>query len=271
MARRLVASSRIAATDLVVEVGPGLGALTAEVLATGARMQVIERDPERVRHLGARFVRELTTGQLQLISGDARSWRPAAVASPWRVLANPPFNLTAELVRGWLLDPGPAGSPIAIDLLLQREAAHKLSGSAEGQTRSSVLVRLAGGVGSMANVPRDAVAPPARVDMAWWCFRRREQAATPGDLRLVDRLLEQAFAGPHTVVDALRGLATAEQVRRQAGEHGYRPTDHPRQVSPLAWLDFARHLEMCGKLSQTAGPKERGSKRARVPVRRRKP
>ena len=244
-ALRLVAEARIAPGSQVLEVGPGLGALTTGLLAAGAQVVAIERDPGRVASLQKRFAAQVASGQLTLLSGDAlRLGRP--LTHPWRVLANPPFSLTAPLVRRWLVDSQPA--PVAIDLVLQREAALKLTGSEGAHTRSSVISHLCGTPHVVRHLPRDVVTPPSRVDLAIWSHRRTDEAPAPEELITIDRLLDHAFAGPHTMSEALRGLATGVQLRRQAAEHGWRPDAHPRSVPPAAWRALARLLVTCGRL-----------------------
>lgn len=242
---RIVAEAGIGADATVLEVGPGLGALTAALLAAGARVVAIERDPGRVAHLRTRFGDHLAAGRLNLICGDALTIQPE-LPPPWRVLANPPFNLTAVLIRRWLLECQPA--PVALDLVLQREAAHKLTGGDGAQTRSSIMARLTGTPQVRHHLPRDAVTPPSRVDLAVWCHRRDRNAPPADELVAIDRLLEVAFAGPRTMSEALRGLATGTQVRRQAAEQGWHADDHPRTLSPQAWRSLARLLVQCGRL-----------------------
>ncbi len=243
---RLVQEAGIAPGTNVLEVGPGLGALTAGLLAAGATVVAIERDPGRVVHLQQRFPAPLGSGQLTVLTGDALQVTPR-LRPPWRVLANPPFNLTAPLVRRWLLELDPA--PDAIDLVLQREAAHKLTGSDGAQTRSSIIARLTGTPHVVRHLPRDAVTPPSRVDLAIWRHRREREAPSPAELAAIDRLLDVAFAGPRTMNEALRGLATSVQIRRQASEQGWRPDEHPRTLTPAAWQTLARLLVMCGRLT----------------------
>jgi 16S rRNA (adenine1518-N6/adenine1519-N6)-dimethyltransferase len=246
-ARRLVAEAGVAAGERVVEVGPGLGVITAALLGVGARVVAIERDPTRVATLRTRFATEVADGHLTLMAGDALRVRPP-VASPFRVVANPPFNLTAALVRWWLLDSHPA--PVALDLVLQREAALKLTGGEGNHTRSSIIARLCGVPHLTRTLPRDVVSPPSRVDLAVWRHRRQAQAPAPDELAAVDRLLDHAFAGPRTMQEALRGLATGVQIRRQAAEQGWDPRAHPRTVPPAAWCALARLLVACGRLGQ---------------------
>ena len=54
-AQAVVAAAQVQPGDSVLEVGPGLGALTAAILESGASVTAVERDPARVAHLQARF------------------------------------------------------------------------------------------------------------------------------------------------------------------------------------------------------------------------
>ncbi len=227
----------------MVEVGPGLGALTAALLQRGATVQAVELDPARIAHLNQRFAAEIAAGRLILSAGDARQWRPH-LTEGWRAVANPPFALTSELVRRWLLADPP---PFALDLVLQRDAALKLTGSDTEQTRSSALLRSVGTPTVALTLPRNATLPPAHVDLCWWSYRRT-LAVPPADLAATDALLAHAFAGPHSLRAALRGLATGEQLRRHAREFAYDPDGPARAVPAMAWAPLALLLKHCGKL-----------------------
>lgn len=247
-ARAFVAAARLRAGDCVLEVGPGTGRITAELLAAGARVRAVERDPQRAAALREHFAAAIDDGSLQVLCGDALVLQPA-LDEHWRVVANPPFQLTSELVRRWLLEDLPGGWPSRIDLVLQREAAQRLCGTTNyGQSRNSVLCRLFGSPRLQKQLPRDAVRPPARVDLATWSLKRRQHELGPDDLRLVDRLLEPAFAGAHSLREALGPLATTTILKRNAKEFAYDPACHPRQVPPEAWLALARFLRQLGKI-----------------------
>jgi 16S rRNA (adenine1518-N6/adenine1519-N6)-dimethyltransferase len=242
--------------DAVLEVGPGLGAITHALLEAQAIVTAIETDPERVRQLRLRFATAVKGGRLMLVTGDATKVAPR-FDGPWRVVANPPFHHTADFLRRWwLMDAGPR----RVDLLLQLETARKLCGQhgggtrgesrfqAPGHSRGSAFAAATGRPAIHGGLPRDAVTPPARVDLAFWSWTAADDTPSPGERRSLDALLTQAFAGPRTLPEALRGLATSTQVKAFAAHHGLTLATHPREVPPAAWKDLARLLRQCGKL-----------------------
>ncbi|MFW5829581.1 MAG: ribosomal RNA small subunit methyltransferase A [Planctomycetota bacterium] len=249
VAKRFVHEARIRAGDEILEIGPGRGRISDELLAAGARVVLVERDPARAEHLRGHLAEAIAAGRAQVLCGDALVLQPH-LAADWRVVANPPFQITSQLLRTWLLEDLPAGPPRRIDLVLQKQAAQRLCGTTRyGQSRLSVLGRLFGSPRLLQHLKRDDVSPPSRVDLATFSLMRsREQAASAADLRLVDRLLEPAFAGPHSVRQALAGLASKAVLSRQAQLHGWNPDAHPRSVPPRAWLELARYLRQVGKV-----------------------
>jgi 16S rRNA (adenine1518-N6/adenine1519-N6)-dimethyltransferase len=87
----------------VLEIGAGLGALTAPLLERGQRVTAVETDRQLVPLLRERFEAELASGQLQVVEGDARELDYEALLAPLpppRVLAgNLPYHLSGLLLR----------------------------------------------------------------------------------------------------------------------------------------------------------------------------
>jgi 23S rRNA (adenine-N6)-dimethyltransferase len=91
-AQRLVSSSQIKPFDLVLDIGAGTGALTAPLLAAGARVVAVELHPSRARYLRERF-----GPSLRVVETDASELR--LPKRPFRVVANPPFGIMTALLR----------------------------------------------------------------------------------------------------------------------------------------------------------------------------
>ena len=151
-AARVVAAARVRPGELVFDIGAGEGALTAHLVRAGARVIAVELNPRRAGVLRERFP------GVRVVQADATSVRWPG--RPFRVVASPPYGISASLVRA-LLAPGSA--LVAADLVLQRAVVRRYaSGSAR---RFSMNAGLA--------LPRRAFRPPPRVDSAVLVVRRR--------------------------------------------------------------------------------------------------
>ena len=115
-AREIVRDAGIAPGDLVLDVGAGTGALTAPLLAVGARVVAVEFHPARARILRRRFA-DADVDVVQADAGDLRLPR-----RPFRVVANPPFALTTALLKR-ILQPGSA--LVTADLVVPRHVARR--------------------------------------------------------------------------------------------------------------------------------------------------
>jgi len=240
-ARGFVATAGVRKRDVVLEAGAGLGNLTAALLATGAEVHAVELDKRRVAALNERFRGELQQRRLFLHQGDARRAAPR-LREGWRVVANPPFNLTAPLVRRWLIDALPGGPPRALDLVLQFQAAQKLTPQPGAFTRSSVISALFGEARISKKFRRDDVSPPSRVPLSGWSLRRSKEAPPAELLAVVDQVLEHGFSGLRSMRETMRKLLTVPQMKRQGQLNGWRLEHHPRTVEPRAWLAIAGFL-----------------------------
>ena len=150
-AARIVAAAGIEPGELVVDIGAGDGALTAHLLRAGARVVAVELHPGRAARLSHQFP------QATLVHADAAGLR--LPGRPFRVVASPPYGITARLLRRLL---APGSRLVAADLVLQRAVVRK---HASRRVRG---FRVTMGP----PVPRRAFRPPPQVDSAVLVVRR---------------------------------------------------------------------------------------------------
>lgn len=159
-ARRLVADADIPLGAVVLDVGAGFGALAAPLIASGARVIAVEAHPGRARFLRDRFGRAIVV--VQADAGDLR-----LPLRPYHVVANPPFGVTAPLLRR-LLQPG--SRLVSALLVLQEQAARRWAGpNAPGVQRWGRTFDASLGI----RVPRSAFHPSPHVDARVLVIRRR--------------------------------------------------------------------------------------------------
>ena len=160
-AARIVADARIRPAELVLDIGAGHGALTRQLIAAGAHVLAVEMHPDRARRLRQRFA----DAPVRVIEADATALR--LPRRPFRVVANPPFNVTTALLRRLL---APGSRLVAADLVLPPHAVLRwASGRAPGSGRWRSSHQLA--VGD--RVPRSAFVPHAPSDCLTLVVRRR--------------------------------------------------------------------------------------------------
>jgi 23S rRNA (adenine-N6)-dimethyltransferase len=161
-AERVVSDAGVAPGDLVIDIGAGTGAVTAPLVAAGARVIAVELHPQRLAVLRDRFAGDDVT----VVRADVADLR--LPRRPFRVVANPPFAVTSQVLKR-LLQPGTR--LVRADLVVQHAAARRwAAGRAPGAGRWSRDYHL--GVGR--HVPRRAFAPRPPVDCATLVIHRRE-------------------------------------------------------------------------------------------------
>lgn len=135
IARRMVETAEVNPKDIVLEIGPGKGILTEELLKTGAKVIAVEKDIELFNFLNKKFETFILSNHLTLLNADIRDYlKPKNVSVRHRVfnkaVANIPYYLTGQLLR-LLLDPLSKSYQLKAKsyvLMLQKEVAQRIIG-----------------------------------------------------------------------------------------------------------------------------------------------
>ena len=176
------------AADVVLEVGPGLGALTEYLAERVARVHAVELDRGLEPYLAERLRgRE----NVDLTFGDALRLDLAALdPAPTKFVANLPYNVATPLIVE-SLDGLPSVSQWTV--MVQREVADRLFArpSTKAYGAVSVLVQLAAERTGFHPVSRTVFRPPPNVDSALVAFRR---IPLPEDFAAIKNVVEAAFA-----------------------------------------------------------------------------
>ncbi|MBI4079997.1 ribosomal RNA small subunit methyltransferase A [Candidatus Kaiserbacteria bacterium] len=166
-AKRLVDSLHVNTQETILEIGPGKGALTKELLKTGAHVIAIEKDGQLVEQLRETFKNEVMAGKLELLEKDIRNFDPSshnALRSTNYVLAaNIPYYITGEIIRKFLTA---APQPRALALLVQKEVAERIIAGSGRESILSISVKSYGTPKSIAKVSRGNFSPSPSVDSA---------------------------------------------------------------------------------------------------------
>lgn len=151
--------------DMVIEIGPGTGALTRALLQRGATVYAIETDERAVTVLKEAFAAEITAGQLRLIYDDVRIFDFGTLPiakKPYKIVANIPYYLSGFLLRHCLELPEP---PTTIVFLMQKEVVERIARDKKSSLLS-LSVRVYGEPKYFKTVSRGHFKPAPNVDSA---------------------------------------------------------------------------------------------------------
>ena len=150
------------AGDLVVEIGPGRGALTRRLLSHAARVVAIEVDADLAQSLPARLDEP---SNLSVVNADARTVDLDEVAgnSPYKVVANLPYYAANPIIRRFL---EAHRRPAQMVVMVQREVAESMTAAPGKMSLLSVAVQFYATAKMVCSVPPSAFRPAPKVTSA---------------------------------------------------------------------------------------------------------
>lgn len=163
--RWLTEAGSVTTTDTVLEIGPGTGALTKSLLATGATVIAVEADARAITILETTFAAEIAQGKLQLHHLDARTLAVASLGlrhGQFKVVANIPYYLSGFLLRTLLEG---QVQPTTLVFLMQKEVVTRIARDPK-ESILSLSVKAFGVPKYIKTVTRGHFNPPPKVDSA---------------------------------------------------------------------------------------------------------
>jgi len=216
---KIVASIAPRDDDTLVEIGPGLGALTRPLLAAARRLTVIEIDRDVIPRL-----REIP-GDLTIVEADALDVDYTQFAVPGkrlRLVGNLPYNISTPILFHLL---GQSAQIADMHFMLQKEVVERICAGPgeEAYGRLSAAIAARADVAHLFNVGSGAFTPAPKVDSAIVRLQPRPPAFAVRSWTDYDRVLAAAFSQRRkTLSNSLRALLTADQIRSTGIDPGLR-------------------------------------------------
>lgn len=193
--RQIVDAADIQEGEQIVEIGPGMGALTEPLLAAGAKVEAVEIDEDLIPSLQATFG---SNDNFKLINQDALTYEAPKV--PYKLVANIPYYITSPLINHFLLEQfldEKKVAPSTIVIMVQKEVAEKIiakkGSKPEKHSVLSLQVHLFGDVEWVCEAPSSSFDPAPKVDSAVIKINVAEQPKIQGDLKKIFWLFNVSF------------------------------------------------------------------------------
>lgn len=159
-------AAHIGPDDTVLEIGPGLGTLTAELSRRAKQVISVEFDPD----LAAGLADRVPAANLKVIHQDILQFDLTSLPRDYKVSANLPYYITSKIVRLLLESPNP---PLETSLLVQKEVAERMAATPGDMSILGIAVQYYAEATLGPVIPAELFTPPPKVDSQIISLKRR--------------------------------------------------------------------------------------------------
>ena len=162
--RKIIEAGEIVATDTIIEIGPGKGALTERLLENNCKVIAVEKDYELFEFLKDKFASQISSGTLVLVRGDILEFEVDDYKlQNYKIIANIPYNITGAILKKFLTAPH---QPERMVLMVQNEVAKRIVARDNKESILSISVKAYGEPKMVMKVPARYFSPAPKVDSA---------------------------------------------------------------------------------------------------------
>ncbi len=240
--RQISEAADLSEKDFVIEIGPGEGALTEKLLATGATVYAIEKDDRLIPLLNEKFSSEIQDGKFHLIHEDVLKVDIEKLLEnkKYKLIANIPYYITGMILELFL---STKHKPEKIVLLVQKEVAERIVSRDGKESILSMSVKLYGVPKIIDRVPRGAFRPIPNVDSAIILIdeinRKDKKVITPEIENKFFTTIKKAFGQRRKQIGNTLGV-TDEQISKI--NKNLSSKTRPEELSVKDWLSLCEIL-----------------------------
>lgn len=163
---KIVSAGRVTENDIVLEIGPGEGALTQKLLEKAKKVIAVEKDDRLISILKDKFSKNLENGSFELIHGDIleQNLQDLPIKTcQYKLIANIPYYITGQIFRKFLSG---TNQPNKMVVLVQKEVAERAAAKDGKESLLSISIKIYGQPKNMGTVARGNFNPIPNVDSA---------------------------------------------------------------------------------------------------------
>lgn len=254
---KMMESADLTASDVVVEVGPGIGIMTKELTKKAKKVYAVEIDPKIAEILSTICIQY---PNLKIVRGDIRDFSPKGIGR-YKVVANLPYYITSHVIKKFLEE---KNKPQTITVLIQREVAERICSKPGRMSVLAVAVQFYGQPEIKGLVSPLAFFPPPKVYSAILKIKVFKEPLFEGvDPKVFFRLVKAGFGEKRKMLaNSMSGglgleKATAEKLLKGAGVE---PMLRAERLSLDDWrriyMVFTKYLKIGGEHETTTDKSE---------------
>jgi 16S rRNA (adenine1518-N6/adenine1519-N6)-dimethyltransferase len=190
--RKIIVAGEVKNAENILEIGPGRGVLTQELLKMGAKVTAVEKDDDLFAFLSEKFSAEAQSGQLTLINKDILEFEPEKNGlKQYKIIANIPYNITGAILKKFLT----GHQPKTMVLMVQNEVGKRIVARDGKESLLSISVKAYGTPKIVTKVPSRYFSPPPKVDSVVISIKNIDKNAFQGGKVSEEKFWELVHAG----------------------------------------------------------------------------
>lgn len=231
--------------DIILEIGPGKGALTEKLLVSSGKVIAVEKDDALFEFLSEKFNEEIHLGKLNLIHGDILDFDVSALHvhknHTYKIVANIPYNITGQIIRKFLTE---THKPTDMVLLVQKEVSDRIVARDKKESLLSLSVKLYGTPKYIKKVPARDFSPAPKVDSAILHIKEiKSPQLTKKEEGLFFEVLHAGFAHKRKIlIGNLSEKYKKKYMKSLFEELNLSDKIRAEDLSLLEWISLARKL-----------------------------
>ncbi len=233
-------SVSITSDDTILEIGPGLGTLTSELLRRAGRVVAVEYDEDLARKLPGQF----PGTNLVVHHQDILQYDLSSLPTGYVVIANVPYYITSKIVEKLVTA---TNKPRAAVLLVQKEVAERIAAKPGDMSLLALSAQIYAQAELGIEVPREYFTPPPKVDSQVVVLRMREEPLiNQADEKTFWRVARAGFSAKRKKLRSsiAAGLAVDKVIAEALlTSVGIDPNSRAEDLSIDDWLRLAQRAE----------------------------
>lgn len=238
-------AAKIKASDLILEVGPGMGVLTEVLLKSAGRVIAVELDKKVLAFLRDHFAKEIESGKLVLVENDILKTNLPALGLQdfnFKIVCNLPYSITSKFFRQFL-EFGP--KPSEITVMIQKEVAERMISPAGEMNLLALSTQFFSEPEILFTVAPTCFWPEPEVDSA--VIRLQLKKSLPEvDVKMLFRLARLGFASKRKQLqnNLSNGLKIKSgEVKAVLEGLGLREDIRAQDLSVQNWVDLTKNID----------------------------
>jgi len=235
---KIIKEADIKKSDVVLEIGPGLGILTKELSKKAKKVIAVEKDDNLFKVLKQELKDH---SNVEVVNRDILGYDPRL--KEYKVIANLPFNIASAVIRKFLEAKNP---PEEMILMVQKEVAQRITAEPPDMTVLSLSVQLYAEPKTLFFISRNSFLPHPKVDAAVLRIATKSNIALmQNNAKIFFKIAKAGFSSPRKQLanNLSSGLKEEkEKVIKWLIENNIEPTRRAETLTVQEWMSLARNI-----------------------------